>query len=73
MKAPGFWWAPPGAAARLLRPASLIYGAVAARRMARPGAPAPVPVICIGNMTLGGSGKTPAAIQVADALREVGR
>ena len=73
MKAPGFWWRKPGLAARLLQPASLAYGAVAARRMARPGARSSVPVICIGNVTVGGSGKTPTAIHVASMLRSMGR
>ncbi len=72
MKAPAFWWREPGLAARFLEPASLVYGAVAARRMQRPGARAPVPVICIGNVTLGGAGKTPTAIHVAGVLRSMG-
>ncbi|NNM72962.1 tetraacyldisaccharide 4'-kinase [Enterovirga aerilata] len=73
MKAPAFWWRRPGLAARLLQPASLVYGAVAASRMERAGARAPVPVICIGNVTVGGSGKTPTAIHVAALLRSMGR
>lgn len=32
----------------------------------------PVPVVSIGNLTLGGSGKTPLAALVATALRELG-
>jgi tetraacyldisaccharide 4'-kinase len=41
--------------------------------MARPARPAPVPVICVGNPTLGGAGKTPAAIAIAHLLREAGQ
>ncbi len=69
IKAPAFWWdTAPGLAARLLAPFGLIHGFIAARRMARPGSHAGVPVICIGNLTLGGSGKTPVAMHVAQRL-----
>ena len=40
--------------------------------MGRTGARAGVPVICIGNFTLGGAGKTPTAIAIAHMLRESG-
>jgi tetraacyldisaccharide 4'-kinase len=73
MRAPAFWWpATPSLLPRLLRPASLVYGAVAARRLARPGARAGLPVICIGNFTAGGAGKTPTALAVADLLEAAG-
>jgi tetraacyldisaccharide 4'-kinase len=70
MRDPGFWWR--SAAPRLLAPAAAAYGFVAARRMARRGWSAPVPVICVGNFTVGGSGKTPTAIAVARLLAEAG-
>jgi tetraacyldisaccharide 4'-kinase len=72
MRAPRFWWEKPGAAAALLSPFAAIYGAVAARRLAQGGARAGVPVICIGNLTVGGAGKTPAAIAVARLLIAAG-
>lgn len=73
MRAPAFWWLPtPSLLAHLLRPASLLYGAVAARRMARAGERAPVPVICIGNFTAGGAGKTPTALALAQMLTAMG-
>ncbi|MBV9078724.1 MAG: tetraacyldisaccharide 4'-kinase [Methylobacteriaceae bacterium] len=68
MKAPDFWWRPPSLAAALLGPAAAIYGTVAARRMARPGTRAALPVVCVGNVTVGGAGKTPTAIAVAARL-----
>jgi tetraacyldisaccharide 4'-kinase len=72
MREPGFWWRSDGAAARLLAPAAAAYGVVAARRMAQPGWRAPMPVLCVGNFTVGGSGKTPTAIAVARLLTDAG-
>jgi len=73
MREPGFWWRGDGAAARLLAPAGAAYGLVAARRMAQPGRRAAVPVLCVGNFTVGGSGKTPTAIAVARIFIAAGR
>ncbi|MFO1147667.1 MAG: tetraacyldisaccharide 4'-kinase [Alsobacter sp.] len=73
MRAPGFWTKPGHALALALSPVAAIYGAVAARRLLRPGATAPVPVLCIGNFTAGGAGKTPVALAVADRLEALGR
>lgn len=72
MKAPDFWWEGPGAAAAMLSPLAAIYGAVAARRLAQGGASAGIPVICVGNPTVGGAGKTPTAIAVARLLAAAG-
>ncbi len=63
---PDFWWRP--GAGGLLLPLAAIYGAVAAMRMRAPGRQAGLPVICLGNLTVGGAGKTPAAIAVAQLL-----
>ena len=40
--------------------------------MRRTGTRAGIPVICVGNFTLGGTGKTPAAIAVAKLLAASG-
>jgi tetraacyldisaccharide 4'-kinase len=72
LKAPAFWWAAPSPAARLLQPLAAAYGAVAAARLRRPGARAAVPVICVGNFTAGGAGKTPTALALARLLKEAG-
>ncbi len=68
MHTPDFWRRR-GAAARLLAPLGALYGASVAwkARTARPFDPG-VPVICVGNLTAGGSGKTPVAIAVAKTL-----
>jgi tetraacyldisaccharide 4'-kinase len=72
MRDPAFWWTERSTAAVLLSPAAACYGAMAARRMARPGCKAPVPVICVGNFTVGGAGKTPTAIALARLLLRAG-
>lgn len=72
MREPAFWGHPAGLASALLSPFAAIYGAVAASRMARPGRDAGIPVVCIGNLTAGGAGKTPAAIAVARILQAAG-
>jgi tetraacyldisaccharide 4'-kinase len=73
MRAPAFWQrGTPGIKARLLQPFSLIYGALSARRMARTGVLSTAPVLCIGNFTVGGTGKTPAALAIAHMLRDTG-
>ena len=72
MREPGFWWRKAGLASGLLMPAAAVYGAIAARRMARPGARMKRPVLCVGNFTLGGAGKTPAALWLAKMLQDAG-
>ena len=72
MREPAFWWRKAGLASSLLAPAAACYGAVAARRMTRQGARAGVPVLCVGNFTLGGAGKTPAAMMLAKMLQAAG-
>jgi tetraacyldisaccharide 4'-kinase len=68
MRDPAFWGAERSAAATLLGPLGACYGAITTRRMARPGRRAPVPVVCVGNFTVGGAGKTPTAIALAALL-----
>ena len=72
MREPAFWWRKAGLASGLLAPAAACYGAIAARRMLRPGARAGVPVLCVGNFTLGGTGKTPTVMRLAKLLQAAG-
>ena len=73
MRAPSGWRrARPGPLAWALSPLGALYGAATARRMARSGMRVSVPVLCVGNFTVGGAGKTPTAIAMARMLRAVG-
>jgi tetraacyldisaccharide 4'-kinase len=72
MREPAFWWREAGLAAGLLAPFAAAYGAVASARLAQRGARAAVPVVCIGNPTLGGAGKTPLALTLTRLLAQAG-
>jgi tetraacyldisaccharide 4'-kinase len=69
VKAPAFFDRPIGPTALALAPIGALYGLVTAARMRLVKAPrAPAPVICVGNFTLGGAGKTPAVIAILERL-----
>ena len=56
-----------------LWPLSALYGGLAKRRF-RTASPyrSKLPVICVGNFTMGGAGKTPVALKLASMLRKAG-
>jgi tetraacyldisaccharide 4'-kinase len=70
------WWyreAPAGLAASLLSPLGTVYGSVA-RMLYERRTPyrSRLPVICIGNFTAGGTGKTPLALYICNHLKQAG-
>ncbi|MCE8000457.1 MAG: tetraacyldisaccharide 4'-kinase [Rhodobiaceae bacterium] len=79
MRSPSFWYPPipPRLRDRLLclamTPLAGLYsfGAGLRRRMSVPERIS-IPVVCIGNFTAGGAGKTPTAIAIAERLRALG-
>lgn len=76
MREPLFWSRPPrkaGVLPFLLSPLAAIWQRVTARRLAS-GAwvKLPVPVICVGNINAGGTGKTPVVIALLGLLQEMG-
>jgi tetraacyldisaccharide 4'-kinase len=72
MRAPDFWQKD-GLLGTVLSPLGALYGLSVAlkARSASPFDPG-LPVICVGNLTAGGSGKTPIAIAIAGMLRDRG-
>ena len=72
------YWYRRGLLAWLLWPASVLFGiAVAVRRVLYtlrllPSAHPGIPVIVVGNLTAGGSGKTPLVIWIAEYLKKKG-
>jgi tetraacyldisaccharide 4'-kinase len=57
----------------LLTPLSWLWGGVTSWRMARIKPIDPdVPVICVGNLTVGGTGKTPVVREILDQLEDMG-
>jgi len=74
MRAPEFWYSDPNeSVAFVLKPLGWLYGFVG-RTRASMTVPyrASVPVICVGNLTAGGTGKTPLAIAIGEKLKARG-
>lgn len=83
LETPSWWYGKRGSFAKvalakvmpaLLSPVAALYGRSAASRLAQdPEYRSGLPVICIGNFTSGGGGKTPTAIALAGLLKAIGK
>ncbi len=72
MRPPDFW-SSRRVLSTLLVPAGCVYALATRMRVRKPGWRAPVPVICVGNVGIGGAGKTPVALALARMLAAQGR
>jgi len=70
-RAPDFWWKAHPPAGYALAPLGMVYGQVSGRLMRREGRMVEIPVLCVGNLVLGGAGKTPTALEVASVCRKL--
>ncbi|QNT78039.1 tetraacyldisaccharide 4'-kinase [Entomobacter blattae] len=82
---PAFWYnspslkpSPPKAFTpgwpKILAPFTLITRILSAHRLkGRNKSPFPIPVLCCGNLTVGGSGKTPVTIALVQELQKAGK
>ncbi|MEB3702824.1 Tetraacyldisaccharide 4'-kinase [Candidatus Bealeia paramacronuclearis] len=73
LKAPKFWYERPGFLSWALSPLGFIYGIIeAGLGILRHPEKCELPVISIGNLVMGGSGKTPTTIALVALLKEIG-
>lgn len=75
MRAPDFWFTPPDSRtvlAKALRPLGALYAKATAKRLAQPPElKLDIPVICVGNINAGGTGKTPTVMAVLTMLTDL--
>ncbi len=73
MRAPAFWTQKPGLRAAILAPLAALYTRATRKRLRNgPWKQMPVPVVCVGNINAGGTGKTPTVIALLQMFAEMG-
>jgi len=73
MKTPSFWYQPRGTLSTLLSPLGWAYGKGGkVLRTFKKTESFPIPIISVGNIVAGGSGKTPVALALARLFQEKG-
>ena len=70
MRAPKFWEKNKGIWITLLKPVSMIYATLTKRRVRKKGYKSTLPVICVGNIFVGGVGKTPVSLALGELLHQ---
>ena len=73
MKSPQFWYKEKSIWITLLKPVSSFYAMMTRHRIKKKGYKASIPVICVGNIFVGGVGKTPVCLALGDLLRKKGK
>ncbi len=73
MRAPKFWNQDKGFLIALAKPAAAVYRFLGRRRVKKKGYKAAMPVICVGNIFVGGVGKTPVCLALGNLLHEKGK
>ena len=68
-----FWQKEKSFLVTLLKPASAVYAFLTRRRVKKKGYQAKVPVICVGNIFVGGVGKTPVCLALGQLLHQNGK
>ena len=72
MRPPLFWHRPRGMASRLLAPLEMVWTSATRRRLAAgPWEKQGVPVVCVGNINAGGTGKTPTVIALLSMFADM--
>ena len=73
MRQPEFWFKQPGVLSGILFPLEVIWRAAARNRIGKGRRERiKIPVICVGNLNVGGTGKTPLVMELARRLTEAG-
>lgn len=73
MKSPDFWQKENTLLSKLLSPLGKVYGFITLQRFKTVKAyRSKIPVICIGNLVMGGVGKTPLAVSIAEHFKMIG-
>ena len=73
MRAPKFWQDKTSVRAKLLKPVTKIYRGLGGIKLALTHSyKAKIPVVCVGNINIGGTGKTPVCLALGKLLSQAG-